>query len=477
MKLLPILLLIAALIVCSIPLSSGVEAASGSGISVYEKMVVSLNDFELNHESLYGQWRTIYDPVFVSGHPAFPAKASTTSLYDTDCTEGTYSWAIELSWTNASVVKQVYYFDFDDFYPSLRHYLVQFDYKLDIQVDDTTDLTLGMKNEWYDSAGDHRAEMSSDGQWHTASFTPYISDDTNPDFYILMDVFQRYDTDHPYHSCNGTMTLHLDNMVAYAPACDVRFSFYNAYTGIGLDSNELIIQVWYDGVWTRVWNNEYRIAAGEHIGYKVTDYFGQTIAFVPDLALNHTAVYVDLPVKLVKVHITKPTWYTTDLPPTWWLTYSATGTEIPVEGWDLELIAGFYSFRWDAMTVDKGSDPLDDQDDLVVEEGSIGQYIDGNLSTGQSFTVSDFYLSMKPTYRSEATNGTINIIPSFQTWDGLAELVKQLVTEVTSNWTFRAITMTMGIGGLITFVSAQIYKGKRKAALKIQQQKENGGKR
>lgn len=480
MKALPALLIVAILLLGSVPLATEVDASS---IEEYPKKKVIINDFELNQASFYGDWVVGYDPADVYGRPEVvngqivddTSSASLTGYYSTDRTQGNFSRVWELSWTKAWSVRQYYAFYFDDYFGGLRFYDVQFDYKIIADVENHNNLTYSVGLQTADPFGTKYKDLVMDGAWHTMSISPYHNDSVPTWFEFDLSVLQRYDpSDQSTRYCNGTIALYLDNIVAYAPACDVRFSFYNAYTGIGLDRSELIIQVWYDGVWTRLWDNEFTIAAGEHIGYKVTDYFGQIVAFVPDLKLLHTTVYVDIPVKLVKVHITKPDWYSTDLPPTWYLTYTGTGKEIPVQGWELELIAGMYSFRWDEMTVSKGDDPLDPDDDLVIEEGSIGQYIDGNLSSGQSFTVTDFYLNMKPTYRSEGS-GTMHVIPSLYSWDGLVAAFDQFYEEISTNPLYRGVTLAMGLMGVITFVSAAVYNGKKKAARKLREEQEKRG--
>ena len=447
----------------------GAEAETAP--TYYDKMTVTACKFDYTDASIYGDW--IYPDVT---HDPVGSNASLTKSYDSSSkTEGDASMVLDLTWTNATHVHQYATFHCDNDIPGLRHYLVSIDYKLSTMSD--SDIIYVQIYRWIGGGNSSISweNLIADGEWHTFTGTLFNgASDTfhNLEFYFLAGSST---------PSNGSIELALDNFKFTAPPCDVRFSFYNAYTGIGLDSDLLIPEFWYDGIWTRVWDNEFRIAAGETIGYRVTDYFGQVITWVPSYQLDETTEYLDISVKLVKVHIEKPTWYSSNLPPTWWLTYTATGEEIPVEGWDLELIAGWYSFRWDEMTVDQGSDIASDEDDLIVEAGEIGQYIDGNLSTGQSFTLSNFYLSMTPTYRAESSSNSTIIPAGFLTWDGIWKLGCGIVDEITTNTFYKSIMLVLGIAGALTFFGQYWYKGKKKAAQQLGLEKanasRNGGKK
>jgi hypothetical protein len=478
MKLLPVLLA-ALMLLGSLPVLATVTQAEDVTPTAYPLKTVDGGTFDMSDHSFYGAWSIGQ----VHYERAVDDRAYLTGSYDIgDKTKGSASRTVTMSWTECNGAWAFYDFDFNATIPALRHYTVEFDYKISVTGNASAASADLFRRTYIDTPLNlesmaKRESLLADNQWHTWTGTFYDTSGTSDWKYQMRFWFSFTGGSNAWaqtYGSTGSIQLHLDNMRFTAPECKVRFSYYNAFTGLGLQSDLLIPEVWHDGTWTRLWGNEYSMAAGEMVAYRVSDYFGQTIAFVPELWLDDTAVYVDLPVKLVKVHITKPTWYTTDLPPSWWLTYSATGTEIPVEGWDLELIAGFYSFRWDEMTVSKGSDALDESDDLVVQNGTIGQYIDGNLTTGQSFTVSDFYLSMQPTYRSE-TNSTMSIIPSFYSWDGLIEAFNQLYDEISGNPIYKSVTLVMGIAGAITFVTTFYYKGKKQAAIKLRQEQEKRG--
>lgn len=460
-------LLAALVLLSSLPVMASTATAESTNPTEYAAKTVQGSDFDMTDHSFYGEWVS-------TGPRSVPwDRVNLTKSYDIyDKTEGSASRVITLNWSNASNCWGTYEFQFNNSIPALRHYTVQFDYKIIMSGNpDQISATVGLRS--YTNQTIHLDYMTyGEDLLKTSKWTTWTGN-----FYDGNHPGRQYDLELGLHmdagaaQTTGMVELHIDNFRLIAPPTDVRFSYYNAYTGLGLQSELLVPEVWHDGTWSRVWDNEYTVAAGELNAYRVTDYFGQVIAHSPAFYLNDTAVYVDLPVKLVKVHITKPAWYTSDLPPSWYLTYSATGTEIPVEGWDLELIAGFYSFRWDTMLVDKGPDLLDEQDDIVVREGSIGQYIDGNLTTGQSFTVSDFYLSMKPSYRSES-GGNMTVIPAgFLTWEGLAKTFGWLVDEVSGNVYYRSIMLAMGIGGAVTFLSTYYNIGRKKAVQKLKEGK------
>jgi hypothetical protein len=210
----------------------------------------------------------------------------------------------------------------------------------------------------------------------------------------------------------GSGNLTIDYTTAISPPCAVRFSFFNLYSGLGLNSEILIPEVFYEGQWTRVWNNEIVIAAGETIAYRVHDYFDRTIEFVPYLVLDDTTVYLDVTVPLVTVYVSKPDFYNSTLPPEWTITYLTNGNSIAATGWELELIAGWYHFAWDTTE--------------IVENGSRDVYIDGNASAARAYAMTDFSMVMNPTYSGKAGFAGDWVLPSFLTWDGFWKLVEAM---------------------------------------------------
>jgi len=474
MKALPAVLVAALMVLGGLPLLAGTSTAEDANPTDYTAKTVMASGFEVTEHSFYGTWQGT--PVYSS--PSGSATLATTYDID-DKTQGNASRDLVLSWNDAISVLYTYSLITSADVPSLRHYTVQFDYKIEMTGNtDNISVDLWRSSQVYTplvliySQSSESLLSSGAGSWHTWTGSLYDTQHANDEGGINYNLAFQLKMNSGVIPKDGSVELHIDNVRFIAPQCDVRFTYYNAYTGLGLESDLLITQVWHDGVWQRVWNNEYVIAAGEQVAYMVTDYFGQTVAMSKAFYLNDTAVYIDLPVPLVKVHITKPAWYDTSLPPTWYLTYTSTGVEIPVEGWDLELIAGLYSFRWDGMVVSTGNDTMDESDDLVVQAGSISQYIDGNLSSGQSFTVCDFYLSMKPTYTA-TSNETMAILPSLYSWDGLAKFANEFVDEIYGNTWYKSIMLTIGIAGVITWAGAAWTKGK-KAAAKAAKEKEGG---
>jgi len=210
----------------------------------------------------------------------------------------------------------------------------------------------------------------------------------------------------------GSGNLTIDYVTAVSPPCAVRFSFFNLYSGLGLNSEILIPEVFYDGRWTRIWNNEIVIAAGETIAYRVHDYFDRTIEFVPDLVLDDTTVYLDVTVPLVTVYVSKPDFYNSTLPPEWTITYLTNGNSIAATGWELELIAGWYHFAWGTNE--------------IVENGTRDVYIDGNASAARAYALTDFGMVMNPTYSGRAGFAGDWVLPSFLTWDGFWKLVEAM---------------------------------------------------
>ena len=257
--------------------------------------------------------------------------------------------------------------------------------------------------------------------------------------------------------------LRIDHVCCIAPPCSVRFSFYNYYTGLGLISELLIPEVWHNGTWYRVWNNEVEIAAGESISYRVTDYFDQVVTWTPSLHLNGTIIYLDIPVKLVKVHIAKPDWWTSNLPPEWQLTYMPSGVSVAATGWEVELIAGWYRFSWDDQKVTNSISQLTgDDEELIVENGTVDQHIEGSLPHSRAYTMSDFFLSLQPTIAGNVSIGTV-IEPSLTSWEGLMEVAKQALSLFESSLLFKVLLV---VGALFTLWTVVVWLRRRAKEIK-----------
>ncbi len=264
--------------------------------------------------------------------------------------------------------------------------------------------------------------LELDDEWHLASFDSLYTEEA-----AQYRITVRLGTMHFFSSSGstGAGNLSIDLNYALSPPCDVRFSFYNQYSGLGLNSEILIPEVYHDGEWTRVWDNEIIIAAGEEIGYRITDYFDRTIE-VGWITLNDTVKYLDIPVPLVDVYISKPDFYNSTLPPEWELTYMPNGNSIEVTGWHIELLAGWYDFAW--------------PDDGIRKNGSVEKNVQGNNTTGSAHTMMDFSLSMEPTYRGKGAVGD-QVLPSLLDWQGF----RDLIVAMYDSWEFKAISV-LGIG-------------------------------
>jgi hypothetical protein len=241
----------------------------------------------------------------------------------------------------------------------------------------------------------------------------------------------------------GYGNVSLDLMYAQSPPCYVRFSFFNEYSGLGLESEILIPEVYYDGDWKRVWNNEIVIAAGEWIAYRIRDYFDRTVDLVTYYELDETIEYIDISVPLVEVHISQPDWYNSTLPPEWQITYLPNGNSIAATGWSIELLAGWYTFSW--------------SDDGFRSNGSVDQYVEGNASAGSAYAMFDFSLALSPTYEGEGSTFDGSLIPdlSFLSWDGL----KELAVTIYESWEFKLFSI-VGVAGSMIILG---YRSKKAA--------------
>lgn len=245
------------------------------------------------------------------------------------------------------------------------------------------------------------------------------------------------------------LNIQVDDIRGYSPPSDVRFSYFNEYTGLGLQSELLIPEINYDGEWHRVYDGHMVFGAGEYISYRIRDYFGQVINQSAAFILADSTVYVDIPVKMVKVQIAKPDWWTSDLPPEWQLMYEPTGKQITVSGWELEMLAGWYNFAWHTQKVTNSANNITDTDDeSVVAAGNVTTYIDGNITAARSHSLQNFFLTMEPTYSGTVNQGGF-VLPSLDSWEGIYQALNVLFTQIMQSTEYKAV---MVMGGLFSVV-------------------------
>lgn len=289
------------------------------------------------------------------------------------------------------------------------------------------------------------APMETDGQWHTLELTMPAG---WTDFRFGISI---------YTIPSGLPAqVSLDDFRAYSDPCSMRFSFFNEYTGLGVDSDLLIPEVWHDGSWDRIWRNEITIAQGELVAYRVTDYYGQVLTASPSFVLNGPTFYIDQPVKLVKVHIVKPAYWDASYPPEWTVSYLPTGRELKTTGWELEVIAGWYRLSWVKQVV--GQQPAtvanttpaqsDTPSDIYVETGTADFDISGNATTHQGYTILGLTLSMSPTM-SSTSGGNAGIIlgGDLISWSGLQATFTQVADAFIRSAEYK---MIMIVGCLFT---------------------------
>lgn len=269
---------------------------------------------------------------------------------------------------------------------------------------------------------------------------------------------------------DGTAYLMIDDMTAESPMSQVRFSFFNEYTGLGQTSELLIPELWWDGVWYRVWNNEISVAQGELVAYRVTDYFDQVVTMSEMFMLRNATEYIDVPVKLVKVHIERPQWWTSDLPPEWYLTYLPSGKALTTSGWDIEVLAGWYSFRWPDQTVSppagNGTAGAAEGVRYIVQNGSIDQQVEGNVSTASSFVMTDFFLQMSPTLQETYDYGE-GTVQEANLWSfgGLSKTIGVIVDAVQNELIYKVLITVVGVVTIITVFWGWTHKAAVKAQL------------
>jgi hypothetical protein len=260
--------------------------------------------------------------------------------------------------------------------------------------------------------------------------------------------------------------FNLDDFTATSPVSQVRFSFFNYYSGLGVTSDLLIPELNYQGTWYRVWNNEIDVAQGEIVGWQVTDYFGQTVAMSNAITLTNDTVYIDVPVKLVTVHISRPQWWTSDLPPEWFLTYLPSGKELTTTGWDLEIIAGWYSFGWPEQQVNppvgNGTEGAATAVRYVVQNGTMQEQIDGNMSSASSFSMQNFFLSMKPTLSQGYAYTNSTMLPE-NTWSfaGIYNWIVDVYTVVNGSTEYKVMFWIICLAGAAITIEGIILRAKK----------------
>ena len=419
------------------------EPAAASVDTDYLGRTVQINSFDsLNDVSQYGVWTLSCGPT--SGKWLWSYSA-----------EGSHSVQLILSQTAPTNQYLDYTFTKFSSVPMSRMDTIQFTYSADDSMDnmivyayvEVTNAAGGnLRNNW--------EILQIDNNWHVCTFSGLNAPGaTNLTLSIEMYAMHpEYYGDPINSTVNGYIAL--DDFRAISPVCNMRFSFYNYYTGLGQTSEILIPEVWYRGTWYRIWNNEISIAQGELVDYRVTDYFGQVVTWVHGITLDESISYYDIPVKLVKVHIAKPDWWTSNLPPEWQLAYLQSGVQVNVEGWDLEVLAGWYHFSWqEQIATNKGNGVEPSDDDLVVQNGSVDQILQGN-ETGQSdFQLSNFFLQMTPTTVSETQYGKTNIIPpGLDTWQGWVEFLGSIAKMLMNNNYYLIIVVGIGLVGVFGFL-------------------------
>ncbi|WP_026068952.1 hypothetical protein [Methanomassiliicoccus luminyensis] len=252
----------------------------------------------------------------------------------------------------------------------------------------------------------------------------------------------------------GGGRIYLDDLRAVAPPCDVKFSFFNQYTGIGLTGETLIPEVFHNGKWERVWNNEITIAAGEVIDYRVKDYFGQIISWVQGVKLDSTVKYIDIQVPLVKVQIAKPANYTMDYPPEWQVMALATGKAIQVQGWELELLAGQYRFGWGDMATTA------DQDE-IIRNGTVEINVYGSDSLASSNAVIDLSHSMTTISRTADNDTSFQLRTEVSPLDEFIGTMAGAAEKIQGSQAFRvllALAMVGSVLGYLRMVSRGVAK-------------------
>lgn len=273
-------------------------------------------------------------------------------------------------------------------------------------------------------------EYATAGDWRQATFDIYTAGAAR----VVVGAEMIVDDLSLYPGVAGvSCQAELDLLSAESPASSVHFSYFNSYSGLGLQSALLVPSVTWHGGTYRVGafgglESTIGVAVGETIGYNITDYFGRTLA-TGSLIVNSTTVFVDVPVPLVTVYIGRPDWYNSSLPPEWDIECLPTGVSAHASGWSLELIAGWYTFRWG----EEGG----------AQAGDVDLYIDGNASQGSSLSMQDFSLVMEPTWSASGRDG--GVLPDG--WSVNTTALWDAINEVAATPEVRAILFVIMVAG------------------------------
>ena len=328
--------------------------------------------------------------------------------------------------------------------PALRLQTISFRYRLDTQDPGNWTTTADIYGWTEDANGTDLKTMEfsmvPDASWHEALLDDiYVNGSVSVHFWIL---FGRVD--------RGWVNVSLDHVIAESQPSNIRFSFFNSYTGLGLNSEILVPSIVWNGQAIRVWNNEVTVAAGETVAYAVTDYFGRLLT-AGFLFLEPGDFYIDVPVPLVNVFISRPQWYNSSLPPEWDITCLQNGQSVHAEGWELQLIAGWYRFEWPQTQTSAA--------------GKLDLSVQGNVSARSSYSMQDFSLVLQPSYTSSGGGKTID--PS--KWMINTTAFLDLFAELGSTSWFKAAIFVVGAVTVIGFIygamrwsAKRVKKGLRK---------------
>jgi hypothetical protein len=446
----------AILIICAVipPLGSDAKASVSVGDAYYGQNKL-LNDFEssADESNAWGDWTLAVQP----GHPELNVVqiwipysvphgnkavhiSSSVSGFTSQCT-AYYRWDSNLAVDPLRIYEiTMYYYPWFDFHGYDHWYDWLNNTNIDIKVIARA----------YDVNGTVISEIQRThgvayydynvlklNQWTALTFNDLYANGA-----VAYSIIWQW-----WFNGDGNFALSLDWMTAESPASDIRFSYFNIYTGLGLISELLVPTVWWQGMPVRVWNNEIQVAVGENITYQISDYFGQVLS-TGAVFLSSTIVFIDISVPLVKVQISRPEWYNSMLPPEWDITYLPSGQILHAVGWELEVIAGWYQLTW------PGND--------AMAAGTLDLYVEGNATHRNSYSLLDFGLVLEPTWSVSSNSNSLlagggftlgNVSGWFQDLLDTASYVHE------AQW-FKLIS----VAGVAVMIAGWAWAAKRKAA-------------